>query len=262
MRVSLSSPAGFAAIAVISFCGCSAGNEGRVTPPNETTVPAGIEKRDPLVERADALIADLKKREAEFKVVQDELSLATFQRATAIPVVIDRSSSYRATPPPPPSVRNPAAPPAPATISTGIDAMKERAMSIFGDAVERLCDQADALDADYRRYMDDCYGNVATVVTRGTSRGSGSLSSNGVAAGRDWFAVWDANASMEWQEQWTAKSEISLENSSRCRRLWSNIMFNANSIKQQIEGAEIAALQTGIYPGVIRDVRARYHLVW
>lgn len=261
MRVRLPSPACFAATAVVAFCGCSAADEAKAPPPIETIVPAGMEKRDPLLERADALIADMRRREAEFKLLQDELSQATSQRAAAIPVIIDRSSSYRASQPPA-SSSLPAAPAAPATRLTGIDAMKERAMSIFGDAVERLSDQADALDTDYRRYTDDCRGNIATVVTRGTSRGSGSLSSNGIAGGRDWFAVWNASASIEWQEQWTAQSEISLENSSRCRRLWSSITSNANAIKQEIEGVETAAMQSGIYPGVIREVRAHYRLVW
>jgi putative serine protease PepD len=92
---------------------------------------------------------------------------------------------------------------------------------------------ADQVDQYWNRYSKTCVSN---------SRRSGD---------RAWFAVYEPQGVV-----------ISATSAYDCEQFLDNLSANARQMKDQMDQAGDAARRTGVYPGVLRDLRRRYRLDW
>lgn len=144
------------------------------------------------------------------------------------------------------------------TVTTPLDKMRQVAESAFGPTLVALSRRADTLDANFRRYLDGCYEKVTRATTNGTSLGFGSADSVGVAVGPRGPFAWEVASNFAWQESWGAETNIDNETTAHCRTLWSDIADDMGMIRSGLANIDEAARRAGIYPGVIRDLRAKY----
>jgi hypothetical protein len=126
--------------------------------------------------------------------------------------------------------------------------------------LERLVRRADALEGNFRRYTDACYGKVTSRIVTGTSAGTGNAHAEGVVAGGDWSVAWDANSDVQWQESWVGRANLDNETTVMCRVLWSDIETDADLIRTELTAVKQSAQEAGIYPGLVRDLLADYQL--
>lgn len=178
------------------------------------------------------------------------------------------NSSLRPESPAPPAPAN-VSPSAPAPSTTpshvgdsDVAAMSAKATAAYGPTLLSLSRVADSFLANYQRYDDACYRKVTRVTTQGSSVGSGSASAAGAIAGRDWAGLWAAEASFGWREDWAKETNLDNASTSRCRSLWSDIQRESDQLQAGIDQIEDSARRIGIFPGVVRDLRSRYGLVW
>jgi S1-C subfamily serine protease len=117
----------------------------------------------------------------------------------------------------------------PASLSDA-DVMREKGLKAYELTLERAARRADSLDEYWRRFRASCYrGNV------------------GGSFDREWFALWDARAM-----QGTVAPG--------CESSFAEAQRVAAEISQVVLGAEEAARTAGVFPGVRRDARRKYHL--
>lgn len=242
--------------ATILFCAGSVACQKPASAPARSAASATESGpvRDDLARRADALIADLQVKEAEGQ----RLSQEGAPRVSGVPtkgasVVIlperARSSSVS-------SARSPAAAPEPSPGTT--TTMVGQAEAAFAPTLMSLSRRADTQDSNFRRYLDACYEKVTKATTAGNSFGVGSESSTGAVVGQRGFIAWDVDSRYRWQESWVAGSEIDNATTAYCRSLWSDIAADAAVIRSELANIDEAARRAGIYPGVIRELRAQY----
>ncbi len=98
--------------------------------------------------------------------------------------------------------------------------------------------------------------------TSGSSNGLGVGLSVGAFASRNWDAIWATETVAAWREDWVAESKIDNATTSLCRAIWSDIRRDARSLQAGMEELEESARRAGIYPGIVRDLRNSYRLVW
>jgi len=114
--------------------------------------------------------------------------------------------------------------------SSDTDAARERATQVFAAVVAQLSRQADALDVQWRSFTRTCYdGRIA-----------GSFD-------REWFALWEPHA----MEGAVAPG---------CTTYYAEIRRAAESIHDQLAGAEETARRGDVYPGARRDALRRGRL--
>jgi len=110
------------------------------------------------------------------------------------------------------------------------DVMREKGLKAYEQTLERAARRADSLDDYWRRFRVSCYrGNV------------------GGSFDREWFAIWDARAM-----QGTVAPG--------CESSFAEAQRVAAEISQVVLCAEEAARSAGVFPGVRRDARRKYHL--
>jgi len=110
------------------------------------------------------------------------------------------------------------------------DVMREKGLKAYEQTLERAARRADSLDDYWRRFRVNCYrGNV------------------GGSFDREWFALWDARAM-----QGTVAPG--------CESSFAEAQRVAAEVSQVVLGAEEAARMAGVFPGVRRDARRKYHL--
>jgi hypothetical protein len=112
------------------------------------------------------------------------------------------------------------------------DLARQRGVEQFETTVRGLAQQADAIDAQWRRYRTACGGQ------------------NGSAAadGRDWFGIWT--------------DKTTGNDPGGCAGFRSDLINAAVAIRQAMQQAEENARRAGVYPGVVRDIRKKYVMYW
>ena len=107
---------------------------------------------------------------------------------------------------------------------------REKGLKAYEQTLERASRRADSLDDYWRRFRTSCYqGKV------------------GGSFDREWFAIWDVRA----MQGAVAPG---------CESSFSEVQRVGGEIRDQMLGAEEAARISGVFPGVRRDLRRRYHL--
>jgi S1-C subfamily serine protease len=113
---------------------------------------------------------------------------------------------------------------------TESDTVREEGRRTYEQAIAVLARRADALDGHWRSFKSSCYeGRVA-----------GSFD-------HEWFALWDQRAMLGAV-------------SPGCGPSFADIRRIAHDIRNGVLGAEESARQTGVYPGMLREIRRRYRL--
>jgi hypothetical protein len=110
--------------------------------------------------------------------------------------------------------------------------MEQVAATAFGPVLQRTRMTANQFSADYRRYEESCEGK--------TTNGS-------------WVLPLDPDSGV-----YVANTEIRNETTPSCRSLLSDLIQSADTIKTNIDAVEEAARVRGIWPGVVRDLYAKY----
>lgn len=113
------------------------------------------------------------------------------------------------------------------------DQRRERGEQIYEKTLEWASQNADRLDSSWQQYAKSC---VASSLRGGD---------------RAWFAVFEPNGI-----RLTGYSGYDCGG-------WLNAMrTNAEAIKSEVDKAAEVARQSGVYPGVMRDVRRRHRMEW
>jgi len=68
---------------------------------------------------------------------------------------------------------------------------------------------------------------------------------------RPWFAAFEPNG-----------IRLSPTSAYNCQSWLDTLQSNAGAIKAEVDKAGESARQTGVYPGVLRDLRRRYRMAW
>lgn len=131
----------------------------------------------------------------------------------------------------------------------------EKRLATVGQAAQGLL-------ASFRRYIDGCYNKLTTQNTIGTGTGSGAGVSAGVVVGPDSFGAFASGSRFAWTESWVQSSSINNEETAVCRILWSDMIATYSGIKVEMVSIQEDARRAGVYPGTIRDLRAKYGLEW
>lgn len=112
--------------------------------------------------------------------------------------------------------------------------MEQVAASAFGPVLQRTRRTTDQFTVDYRRYQESCEGKTT----------SGS-----------WVLPLDPDSGV-----YVANTEINNETTPSCQSLLSDLIQSAETIRANIDAIEEAARVKGIWPGVVRDLYAKYGL--
>jgi hypothetical protein len=197
---------------------------------------------------------------------------ATYTRAEAPPTpdpeVQQAWERLRLESPPPPMPQPPnAAPPTPVQVPTAtppptlssLDELKARAWTLEPQ-VKAIAAEADILDRNFRWYIDACYQKYTGQEWTATGRGRGSVTTGGVAVGRESFAVWGSESTLAWRESWSGASAISNETTVECRKIWSDIQRGSSLVARGLDRVQDQARVQGVLPGHLRELLAQYSL--
>jgi hypothetical protein len=134
---------------------------------------------------------------------------------------------------------------------SAIDTQREDAASVFGVRLEALRLLTTQVADDQRRYNSACRGKVTTIRPRVTPGvpldrlliGTGAI----VALG-----------TLPLQPLFPEELEMKNETTAVCRVLWSDVAMRSALIKKELAQIDEEARRRGVYPGVMRDLRAKY----
>ena len=113
------------------------------------------------------------------------------------------------------------------------DQQRARGEQAYGQVLEWAARNGQQLDAYWDKYAAACVASASR------------------SGDRPWFAAFEPNGI-----RLTATSTFN------CQSWLDTIQSNAAAIKAEIDKASEIARKTGVYPGVMRDVRRRYHMDW
>ena len=113
------------------------------------------------------------------------------------------------------------------------DQQRARGEQTYAQVIEWAARNGQQLDAYWDKYAAACVASAAR------------------AGDRAWFAAFEPNG-------------IRLAGTSayNCQSWLDTIQSNAAAIKSEVDKAGEVARKSGVYPGVLRDVRRRYHMDW
>ena len=117
--------------------------------------------------------------------------------------------------------------------ATDSDASRERGLVQFERNVDVLARAAEALDADWRRYRDNCGGRPARTAS----------------GGREWFGLWN-------------EGRPANEPSAQCAALRDFIVTQGTAINAGMTQANESARRDGVFPGSARAVRQKFGMDW
>jgi hypothetical protein len=106
---------------------------------------------------------------------------------------------------------------------------------------EQAYTQALAWAAQHSQQLDDYWSRYASSCVRSAAR----------SGDRAWFAVFEPNG-----------VNLSVTSSLNCQSWLDTLRSNAGPIKATIDRAAEVARRSGVYPGVMRDLRRRHRLDW
>lgn len=110
---------------------------------------------------------------------------------------------------------------------------RARGEQAYARVLEWAAHNANQLDAYWNRYASTCVASA---------RRTGD---------RPWFAVYDPDG-----------IRINVTSLYNCQSWLDTLRINASPLKAEIDKAAEAARQSGVYPGVLRDLRRKYRLEW
>jgi hypothetical protein len=113
------------------------------------------------------------------------------------------------------------------------DQARAKGEQSYAQVIEWADRNSAQLDAYWDKYAGSC-------VTSSTRRGD-----------RPWFAVFENNG-----------VRINATSSLNCQSWLETLQNNAAPIRAEVERAGEAARQSGVYPGVLRDVRRKHRMNW
>ena len=142
-----------------------------------------------------------------------------------------------------------------------MEILRERAAELEPRMAE-IARVADRLDDNFRRYVDACYEKYTTADTSGTYGGGGRAYTQGAAAGRDWFAVYESESEFTYGGTYSQSTSIRNESTPYCRELWSDVIDGAREVNDGIVNLQEQARRNGVLPGHLRDLRRKYRLDW
>jgi hypothetical protein len=113
------------------------------------------------------------------------------------------------------------------------DAMRLEGEQAYTQAIEVAARNSQQLDEYWNRYASNCVQS---------SKRSGD---------RPWFAVFEPNG-----------VNLNVASSVNCQGWLDTLRTNALPIRSAVDQASEAARRSGVYPGVLRDLRRRHRLDW
>ena len=113
------------------------------------------------------------------------------------------------------------------------DQSRARGEQSYAQVIEWADRNSAQLDAYWDKYVGSC------------------VSSSSRSGDRPWFAIFDANG-----------VRINPMSSLNCQSWLDTLQSNAAPIRAEVEKAGEAARQSGVYPGVLRDLRRRHRMNW
>jgi S1-C subfamily serine protease len=113
------------------------------------------------------------------------------------------------------------------------DQMRQRGEEVYRKTIEWAARNGDQLDSYWNRYAQTC---VMTASRTGD---------------RAWFAVYEPNG-----------IRISATSVYDCGSFLDTVRSNADTIRTEVTRAAESARQSGVYPGVMRDIRKQYRFDW
>jgi hypothetical protein len=136
--------------------------------------------------------------------------------------------------------------------TSAVDLMQARAISTFGPALNALRNQGRSLEQYLRRYIAACYARV----NRSSSPGAGTdmrfLRADGTSA------AWNPNSILAWRDSWASQAGIDPQTAVICREMWTDISLDGQQLRNELVLLDQRAMAAGIYPGVMRSLRASY----
>ena len=113
------------------------------------------------------------------------------------------------------------------------DQSRSRGEQSYAQVIEWADRSSAQLDAYWDKYVGSC------------------VSSSSRSGDRPWFAIFEANG-----------VRINPMSSLNCQSWLDTLQSNAAPIRAEVEKAGEAARQSGVYPGVLRDLRRRHRMNW
>jgi hypothetical protein len=122
----------------------------------------------------------------------------------------------------------------------------------FEPRLQRLSGEADAVDGYFASYLSSCYQR----------RPSAPAPPRAGGRGREWFVVFGDAATLAWQSDWGWEAEMTSADAAYCQALWNDIQTRAEAIRTGVDEIEAEAAAMEVWPGIVRELRARYRLAW
>jgi S1-C subfamily serine protease len=113
------------------------------------------------------------------------------------------------------------------------DQLRSRGEQAYGQVLEWAARNSEQLDQYWDKYAASC------------------VSSASRSGDRQWFAVFEPNG-----------VRINPRSTYNCQSWLDTLQSNAAPIKAEVDKAAEAARQSGVYPGVLRDLRRRHRMNW
>jgi len=113
------------------------------------------------------------------------------------------------------------------------DDSRTRGEEAYGQLLERVARRADELDVYWNRYERSCVASASR------------------SGDRAWFGVFEAGA-----------VSINPTSGYDCASWLETLRVNGAAIRAAVEQGNDAARRSGVYPGVMRDLRSKYRLSW
>ena len=113
------------------------------------------------------------------------------------------------------------------------DQLRARGEQAYGQVLEWAARNGQQLDAYWDKYASSCVASASR------------------SGDRPWFAAFEPSG-----------IRLSATSTYNCQNWLETLQGNAATIKTEVDRAGEAARQTGVYPGVLRDIRRRYHMNW
>jgi hypothetical protein len=113
------------------------------------------------------------------------------------------------------------------------DQQRERGEQTYAKTLEWASRNADQLDSSWQQYAKSC------------------VASSSRAGDRAWFAVFEPNG-----------IRLTGYSANDCGGWLNAVRSNAEAIKSEVDKAAEVARHSGVYPGVMRDLRRRHRMEW
>jgi hypothetical protein len=119
----------------------------------------------------------------------------------------------------------------------------------------RAAQPGSALELNLRRYIAACYARVNRSSSPATGSDMRFLRADGTSV------AWNPNSMLAWRESWATQAGLEPQTAVICREMWTDISLAGQRLRNELVLLDQRAMALGIYPGVMRNLRAAYGLV-